>query len=135
MRTVDLPTELKAVFAKVLAFQAEPGERFFALCESTVSRTAEPRIVVRVRDSADNPMSGVSVTQEWPDGHESLPSDALGEVAFFLGPGSRFVPPRGGPHRIYVGRPESLNSDMVYSLGSPHGQAQTYVFTFNQMTL
>jgi hypothetical protein len=135
MRTADLPPELKAVYAKVLAFQAEPGERFFALCESSVSRTAEPRIIVRVLNEAGNPQPGVSVTQEWPDGHESPVSDAHGEVAFFLGPGSRFVPPRGGPHRIYVGRPESLNSDLVYSLGSPHGQFLTYVFTFNQTTL
>ena len=57
-------------------------------------------------------------------------SNVEGEVVFFLGPGSRFMPPRGGPHRVYVGQPESLHSDMIYSLGSPGGQAMVYCLVF-----
>jgi len=75
----------------------------------------------------------VTVTQEWPDGHESFATNASGRVEFFLGPGSRFTPPRGGPHRVYVGNPESLQSDLVYSLGSPQGQAVVYQLSFKQM--
>ncbi len=134
MRVADLPPDLKNVYAKVLAFQAEPGESYFALVESSVERAEEPKIVVRVRDARDRPINGMTITQEWPDGHESLESDASGGVTFFLGPGSRFNPPRGGPHRVYVGRPESLNSDLVYSLGSPQGKALVYQFTFREAT-
>ena len=132
MRIADLPPDLKNVYAKSLAFQAEPGERYFALVESVVERAAERKIVVRVLDTGGHPLRGTAVTQEWPDGHESLQSDERGEVAFFLGPGSRFNPPRGGPHRVYVGLPELLNSDLVYSLGSPQGQALVYRFTFRE---
>jgi hypothetical protein len=127
-----LPTELAAFYAKALAFQAESGERFFALVEATVTRTSERTIAVRVLDAGGQALAGVSVTQEWPDGHESLETGTSGEAVFFLGPGSRFVPPRGGPHRVYVGPPESLQSDMVYSLGSPHGQSLTYHLTFQE---
>src|SRR5437870_5556172 len=103
MRTIALPSELSSFYAKALAFQAEPGERFFALVESTVTRTPERTIAVRVLDTGGQALAGIRVTQEWPDGHESLETGADGEAVFFLGPGSRFVPPRGGPHRVYVG--------------------------------
>ena len=130
MRTVELPQELREAFAKVLAFQPDAAELFFALTESQATRSAERKIVVRLRDERDKPVAGKVVTQEWPDGHESLESDAGGEVVFFLGPGSRFTPPRGGPHRVYVGQPESLHSDMIYSLGSPGGQSMVYELVF-----
>ena len=130
MRTVELPQELREAFAKVLAFQPDAAELFFALTESQATRSAERKIVVRLRDERDKPVAGKVVTQEWPDGHESLESDGEGEVVFFLGPGSRFTPPRGGPHRVYVGQPESLHSDMIYSLGSPGGQSMVYELVF-----
>jgi hypothetical protein len=130
MRTVELPQELRAAFAKVLAFQPDAAESFFALADSQATRAGERKIIVRLKDESDRPVAGMTVTQEWPDGHESLESNGDGEVVFFLGPGSRFTPPRGGPHRVYVGRPESLHSDMIYSLGSPGGQSMIYSLVF-----
>ena len=132
MRTVELPQELREAFAKVLPFQPDTAELFFALTESRATRSEERKIVVRLRDTHDKAVAGKVVTQEWPDGHESLESDTEGEVVFFLGPGSRFVPPRGGPHRVYVGQPESLHSDMIYSLGSPGGQSMVYRVLFRE---
>jgi hypothetical protein len=132
MRIVELPQDLRETFAKVLAFQPEAAELFFALTESQATRSEERKIVVRLRDERDKPVAGKVVTQEWPDGHESLESNAEGEVVFFLGPGSRFNPPRGGPHRVYVGQPESLHSDMIYSLGSPGGQPMVYNLVFKK---
>ena len=85
-----------------------------------------------MRDAAGQPAAGAHVTQEWPDGHETLRTNATGQVTFHLGPGSRFKPPRGGPHRVYVGKPESLKSDLVYSLGSPGGQALRYELSFDE---
>ena len=130
MRTVELPQDLREAFAKVLPFQPDTAQSFFALAESQATRSDERKIVVRLRDEQDKPLAGTLVTQEWPDGHESLASNVEGEVVFFLGPGSRFMPPRGGPHRVYVGQPESLHSDMIYSLGSPGGQAMVYCLVF-----
>ncbi|MBI5877209.1 MAG: hypothetical protein HZB53_06140 [Chloroflexi bacterium] len=133
MRTPEFPRALGAHHAKALAFQPDPGERFYALCEAHIAPGAEPVIIVRVQDAAGNLAANVYVTQEWPDGHETLRT-AAGQVTFHLGPGSRFRPPRGGPHRVYVGKPESLTSDLVYSLGSPNGRALSYELTFAETT-
>ncbi len=133
MRVAHLPHALKAVYAKVLAYQPDHGEHYFCLSDGQAAFGGERKIVVTLLASNDQPVSGVTVTQEWPDGHESFESDARGQVTFFLGPGSRFMPPRGGPHRIYVGRPETLESDVVYSLGSPNGQPTAYQLTFREM--
>ena len=132
MRSVELSQELREAYAKALAYQPETGEVIFALAASQATRSEGPRLVVRLRDERDQPLAGTIVTQEWPDGHESLTSDTEGQVEFFLGPGSRFTPPRGGPHRVYVGQPEALHSDMIYSLGSPGGQPFLYKLLFRE---
>ena len=115
-----------------MAYQPNEGEHYFALSDGAAISGAERKIVVTVLDANKQPLAEALVTQEWPDGHESFASDAHGQVTFFLGPGSRFVPPRGGPHRVYVGSPDTLQSDMVYSLGSPNGQAVEYQLIFRE---
>lgn len=129
MRSPEFPRALGAHHAKALAYQPDADEHFFALIEARIAPGDEPLIVVRVQDAAGRLSAGVYVTQEWPDGHETLRT-AAGQAVFHLGPGSRFKPPRGGPHRVYVGKPESLKSDLVYSLGSPNGRALVYELTF-----
>ncbi|MCA1553405.1 MAG: hypothetical protein LC737_03410, partial [Chloroflexi bacterium] len=125
MREVSLPQALGEVHAKLLAYQPNSGERYYSLSAAQV-RGGERAIEVRVFTPSGEPCTDMVVTQEWPDGHESFATDDEGKVTFHLGPGSRFVPPRGGPHRVYVGVPEALMSDVVYSLGSPNGQALCY---------
>ncbi|MCA1554467.1 MAG: hypothetical protein LC737_08815 [Chloroflexi bacterium] len=133
MREVSLPHGLGEVHAKLLAYQPNAGERYYTLSAAHVS-SGERMIEVRVVAPSGESCADIVVTQEWPDGHESFATDAAGKVTFHLGPGSRFSPPRGGPHRVYVGVPEALMSDVVYSLGSPNGQALSYQLTFREMS-
>ena len=100
MRSPDFPRALGAHYAKALAYQPDPGEHFYALADARIECGEEPLIVVKVRDAAGQPAGGAHVTQEWPDGHETLRTNAAGQATFHLGPGSRFKPPRGGPRTV-----------------------------------
>lgn len=145
-RLSTLPASLANAKAKLIPYQAQAGETFYAFVGGSAVFDVGTTLTVIVQDENGGLAIGVSVYNVRPDGKfEVFQTDGQGKVQFNLGPGAKFSPDLGqeGPHTVFVadtdgnpdeGLPAKIASDKIASLGLPFAHHCDYAITFRRMT-